>query len=384
MREVVVLDAARTPVGRRSGWLREVHPVRLGAEALCAALARAGVEPTQVDHVIMGCVSQVAEQTFNLARNVVLDAGLPISVPATTVDFQCGSGQQAAHLAAAMIASGQAEIVAAGGVESMTRVPMGSSLTAGTPFTDRIMQAHNIVPQGVASDEIALKWGISRAEADQIGYDSHVKAARATEQGWFSREIVPLQGLDDDGQPLTVDRDQGIRANPSLEKMAALQPAFTPDGVTTAGNSSQISDGAAALVLASRERAEALGLTPKARIVSAVTVGSDPHLMLTGPIEATRQALRRANLTLDQIDLIEINEAFATVVAMWQRELQPDMARVNVHGGAIALGHPLGASGARLLTTLLYALQTHDKQFGLQTMCCGGGMGTGTIIERLA
>ena len=384
MREVVVLDAARTPIGRRSGWLRAAHPVRLGAEALCAALARAGVEPAQVDHVIMGCVSQVAEQTFNLARNVVLDAGLPISVPATTVDFQCGSSQQAAHLAAAMIASGQAEIVVAGGVESMTRVPMGSSLTAGTPFTDRIMKAHNIVPQGVASDEIALKWGISRAEADQIGYDSHVKAARATEQGWFSREIVPLQGLDDDGQPLTVDRDQGIRANPSLEKMAALQPAFTPDGVTTAGNSSQISDGAAALVLASRERAQALGLTPKARIVSAVTVGSDPHLMLTGPIEATRQALRRANLTLDQIDLIEINEAFATVVAMWQRELQPDMARVNVHGGAIALGHPLGASGARLLTTLLHALQTHDKQFGLQTMCCGGGMGTGTIIERLA
>lgn len=384
MREVVILEATRTPIGRRNGWLREVHPVRLGAEALCAALTRAGVEPSQVDHVIMGCVTQVAEQTFNLARNVVLDAGLPISVPATTIDFQCGSSQQAVHLAAAMIAGGQAEVVVAGGVESMTRVPMGSSLTTSTPFTDRIMQAHNIIPQGVASDEIALKWGISREEADQIGYDSHVKAARATEQGWFSREIVPLQGLDDDGQPITVDRDQGIRTNPSLEKMATLQPAFTPDGITTAGNSSQISDGAAVLVLTSRERAQALGLTPKARVVSAVTVGSDPHLMLTGPIEATRQALRRANLTLDQIDLIEINEAFATVIAMWQRELQPDMARVNVHGGAIALGHPLGASGARLMTTLLHALQTHDKQFGLQTMCCGGGMGTGTIIERLA
>lgn len=384
MREVVILDAARTPVGRRNGWLREVHPVRLGAEALCAALARAGLEPAQVEHVIMGCVSQVGEQTFNLARNVALDAGLPVSIPATTVDFQCGSSQQAAHLAAAMIASGQAEIVVAGGVESMTRVPMGSSLTAGTPFTDRIMEAHNIVPQGVASDEIAAKWGISRDEVDRIGYDSHIKAARATANGWLSREIVPLTGLDDDGQPLTVDRDQGIRANPSLEKMAALQPAFTPDGVTTAGNSSQISDGAAALVLASRERAEALGLAPKARIVSAVTVGSDPHLMLTGPIEATRQALRRAGMTLSQIDLIEINEAFASVVAMWQREHQPDMDRVNVHGGAIALGHPLGASGARLLTTLLHALQTHDRQFGLQTMCCGGGLGTGTIIERLS
>ena len=384
MPEVVILDAARTPVGRRNGWLREVHPVRLGAEALCAALARAGLEPAQVEHVIMGCVSQVGEQTFNLARNVALDAGLPVSIPATTVDFQCGSSQQAAHLAAAMIASGQAEIVVAGGVESMTRVPMGSSLTAGTPFTDRIMEAHNIMPQGVASDEIAVKWGISRDEVDRISYDSHIKAARATANGWLSREIVPLTGLDDDGQPLTVDRDQGIRANPSLEKMAALQPAFTPDGVTTAGNSSQISDGAAALVLASRERAEALGLAPKARIVSAVTVGSDPHLMLTGPIEATRQVLRRAGMTLSQIDLIEINEAFASVVAMWQREHQPDMDRVNVHGGAIALGHPLGASGARLLTTLLHALQTHDRQFGLQTMCCGGGLGTGTIIERLS
>lgn len=384
MQDVVIISAARTPVGRRNGWLRAVHPVQLGAAALRAALARAGVEAAQVDHVIMGCVSQVSEQTFNLARNVVLEAGLPVTVPATTVDFQCGSSQQAVHLAAALIASGQADIVVAGGVESMTRVPMGSSLAGGAPFTEHIMAAYNIVPQGVAADEIAARWGISRGEVDQLSYDSHRKAAHATASGWLQREIVPLSGLDDDGQPLTVDRDQGIRANPSLEKMAALQPAFTPAGVTTAGSSSQISDGAAALVLASRERAAALGLAPRARIVSAVTVGSDPHLMLTGPIEGTRQALRRAGLTLSQIDLIEINEAFATVVAMWQREHQPAMERVNVHGGAIALGHPLGASGARLLTTLLYALETHDKQFGLQTMCCGGGLGTGTVIERLA
>ena len=384
MHEVVIVDAARTPIGRRNGWLRAVHPAQLGAAALNAALARAGVDAAQVDHVIVGCVSQVSEQTFNLARNVVLHAGLPVTVPATTVDFQCGSSQQAAHLAAAMIASGQADIVVAGGVESMTRVPLGASLAGGAPFTERIMADYNIISQGVAADEIAALWGISRGELDQLSYDSHCKAARATASGWFAREIVPLEGLDDDGQPFTVGRDQGIRTNPSLEKMAALQPAFTPDGVTTAGSSSQISDGAAALVLASRERAAALGLTPRARLLAAATVGSDPHLMLTGPVEGTRQALRRAGLTLDQIDLVEINEAFASVVAMWQREHRPDMARVNVHGGAIALGHPLGASGARLLTTLLYALETHDKRLGLQTMCCGGGLGTGTIIERLA
>ncbi len=384
MSEVVIISAVRTPLGRRGGWLREVHPVRLGSNALCEALARAQIDGAQVDHVIMGCVSQAMEQTFNLARNVVLDAGLPIDVPATTVDFQCGSSQQAVHLAAAMIASGQAEIVVAGGVESMTRVPMGSSLAGGSPFTDRVMQAYNIVPQGIASDEIAQKWGISRAEVDQIGYDSHMKAARAQSSGWLDQEILPQEGLDEDGKPFTVTRDQGVRPNASLEKMATLAPAFSTDGVTTAGNSSQITDGAAALVLMSREKAEALGLRPRARLVSMVTVGSDPHLMLTGPIGATRKTLARAGMTLDQIDLFEVNEAFASVIAMWQREIGAEMSRVNVHGGAIALGHPLGASGARLMTTLLHALETHDKRFGLQTMCCGGGMGTGTILERLS
>ncbi len=381
--DVVIVSAARTPVGKRNGWLREVHPVRLGSTALCEALARANLDPSLVEHVIMGCVSQVSEQTFNLARNVLLDAGLPMEIPGTTVDFQCGSSQQSVHLAAAMIASGQAEIVVAGGVESMTRVPMGSSLGTGQPFTDRIMDAYNIIPQGLAADEIAQKWQISRAEVDQIGYESHVKAAQATAKGWLTHEITPIEGIDDEGQALTVTQDQGFRANASLEKMATLQPAFSADGVTTAGNSSQISDGAAALVLMSREKAEQLGLKPKARLVSAVTVGSDPHLMLTGPIAATRKVLARAGMTLDQIDLFEVNEAFAAVIGMWQREINPDMNRVNVHGGAIALGHPLGASGARLMTTLLYALETHDKRYGLQTMCCGGGMGTGTILERL-
>ncbi len=383
MTEVVIVSAARTPLGRRNGWLREIHPVRLGAYALCEALARANLDPAQVEHVIMGCVSQVSEQTFNLARNVVLDAGLPIEVPATTIDFQCGSSQQAVHLAAGMIASGQADIVVAGGVENMTRIPMGSSLGNGTPFTDKIMEAYNMIPQGMAADEIAQKWDISRAEVDQIGYDSHMKAAKAQANGWFDQEILPIEGVDDENKPFIVNKDQGVRPSASLEKMAALQPAFNTDGVTTAGNSSQISDGAAALVVMSREKADALGIKPKARLVSMVTVGSDPHLMLTGPVEATRKALTRANMTLDQIDLFEVNEAFASVIGMWKREISADMSKVNVHGGAIALGHPLGASGARLMTTLLHALETHDKRYGLQTMCCGGGMGTGTIIERL-
>jgi acetyl-CoA acyltransferase len=379
--DVVILEAVRTPVGRRNGWLREIHPVRLGSLALCEALARANV--SDIDHVIMGCVSQVSEQTFNLARNVVLDAGLPDHIPATTVDFQCGSSQQAVHLAAGLIQSGQADIVVAGGVESMSRIPMGSSMGGGNPFTDRMMEQYNLIPQGMAADEIAQKWGISRADVDQIGYESNLKAAAATEKGWLSREQFPLEGRDEQGNPLTVTRDQGFRANASLEKMGTLASAFTGDGVTTAGNSSQISDGAAVVVLASRAKAAELGLQPRARIVSAVTVGSDPHLMLTGPIAATRKALERAGMTLDQIDLFEVNEAFAAVIAMWQREIGADMSKVNVHGGAIALGHPLGASGARLMTTLLSALETHDKRYGLQTMCCGGGMGTGTILERL-
>ncbi len=385
MRDIVIVDAVRSPLGRRNGWLREVHPVRLGAYVVCEVLARANLDPALVEHVIMGCVSQVGEQTFNLARNVVLDAQLPITTPATTIDFQCGSSQQAIHLAAGMIASGQVDIVVAGGVEAMSRIPMGSSLGASgqNPFTDRIMTDHNMIPQGMAADEIAQKWGISRDEVDRIGYESHIKAAKATQNGWFEREILPLEGVDEEGKPLMVTADQGIRPGASVEKMGTLQPAFTPNGVTTAGNSSQITDGAAAVLVMTAEKATELGLKPRARLVSMVTVGSDPHLMLTGPIEATRKALKKAGMSVSEIDLFEVNEAFAAVIGMWERELEPDMSKVNVHGGAIALGHPLGGSGARLMTTLLHALETHDKQFGLQTMCCGGGMGTGTIIERL-
>lgn len=383
MTDVVLVEAVRTPLGRRNGWLREVHPVRLGALVVEAVLARAGLDPDRVDHVLMGCVTQTGDQTFNLARNVVLDAGLPIHVPATTLDFQCGSSQQAVHLAAAMIAAGQAEIVVAGGVENMSRVPMGSSLQEGQPFTDRIMAQYDMIPQGVAADKIAAQWGIRREHADQIGYDSHRRAAEASSKGYFTREILPVEGADDAGQALQVTQDQGIRPNATLEKMATLQPVFTEDGVTTAGNSSQISDGAAALLVMSAEKAAALGLKPRARIVATATVGSDPHLMLTGPIEATRKVLARAGMDFSAIDLFEVNEAFAVIVGMWAQEFNADMDKVNVHGGAVALGHPLGGSGARLMTTLLHALETHDKRYGLQTMCCGGGMGTGTIIERL-
>ncbi len=383
MAEVVIVDAIRTPVGKKNGWLREQHPVKLGAHAVKALFERTGLKPEQVEHVIFGCVSQVSEQTFNLARNVVLEAGMPIEIPATSIDFQCGSSQQAVHLAAAMVASGQADIVIAGGVESMTRVPMGASLGNGQPFTDNIMEEHNMIPQGIASDEIAQKWGITRAEVDTLSYQSHMKAAKATEAGILQKEIAPLQGVDDNGALMTVTHDQGFRANANPEKMGQLQAVFTPTGVTTAGNSSQISDGAAAILVMTADKARELGLHPRARIVASVTVGSDPHLMLTGPVPATKKVLEKAGMTLDQIDLFEVNEAFATVVKMWEKEMGADMDKVNVHGGAIALGHPLGGSGARLMTTLINALETHNKRYGLQTMCCGGGMATGTIIERL-
>lgn len=383
MTDIVIVDAMRTPMGRRNGYLRDVHPVRLGSHVLCELLVRSNLSVEEIDHVLMGCVGQVGDQTFNIARNIVLDAGLPDSIPATTLDFQCGSSQQAIHLAAGMVASGQAEVVIAGGVENMSRVPMGSSIGEGQPFTDRIMQQYNIIPQGIAADEIAQKWGIDRATVDQIGYESHMRAASAMQAGVFKREIAPIEGKDEAGNRMTVEYDQGIRPNADLAKMAALQPAFTPDGVTTAGNSSQITDGAAAVIVTTSAWAKHLGLKPRARILSMVTVGSDPHLMLTGPIAATHKALSRAGLSFDDVDLFEVNEAFAAVVAMWQREFNADMGKVNVHGGAIALGHPLGGSGARLMTTLLNALETHGKRYGLQTMCCGGGMGTGTIVERL-
>ena len=385
MNEIVIIDAIRTPLGKRRGWLREQHPVKLGAHVARALLQRNGLAAERIDHLLFGCVSQVGEQTMNVARNIGLEAELPIEAAGTSIDFQCGSSQQAIHLALGMAATGQADLLIAGGVESMTRAPMGSSLGAGggSPFTDKIMETHHMIPQGIASDEIAARWGITRRALDELGWESHRRAWRATEEGVFAAEIAPIEGVDEAGALMLVERDQGIRPGTTLEKMAALEPVFTPDGVTTAGNSSQISDGAAATLIARAETASRLGLKPRARVIAAVTVGSDPHLMLTGPISATEKVLARAGLGMDDIDVFEVNEAFASVPRIWEKETGGDMGRVNIHGGAIALGHPLGASGARLMTALINALERTGGRYGLQTMCCGGGMATGTVIERL-
>jgi acetyl-CoA acyltransferase len=384
MRDAVIVEALRTPVGKRDGLLRDYHPVELGAIVLRELLARTGLQAHQVDQVIMGCVGQVGEQGANVARNTVLQAGFPVEVPTTSVDFQCGSSEQAVHLAASLIQSEVADVIIAGGVESMTRVPMGSSFLngPGTPFTAEIMERHNIIPQGLSAEVIAERWNIGRRELDELGFRSHTLAARATEAGWFKREIIPLQAALEDGRQVTVDRDEGIRYHPSLEKMATLQPAFKEGGVITAGNSSQISDGAAALLVMGRDTAQSLGLAPRVRIVAQYVVGVDPHSMLTGPIPATRGVLKQAGLSLEQMDLIEVNEAFASVVAAWRRELHPDMEKVNVQGGAIAMGHPLGATGAKLMVTLIHALERIGGRYGLQTMCCGGGLGIATILER--
>lgn len=381
--DVVIVAAARTPVGKRNGLLSRTHAVAMGAHAVNAVLERSQLDPLEVDQMLFGCVTQVGEQSTNVARNIWLHAGLPIEVPATTLDFQCGSSQQAVHLAAGLIASGQAEVIVAGGVESMSRMQMGSNVINGSPYTPEILARYNIINQGISAEWMAEKWQISREEADQYSYESHQHAHRARECGWFEPEIAPIEVTDENGAPVLMRHDEGIRANTTLEKMASLQPAFKADGIVTAGNASQISDGAAALLLMSAEKAEKLGLQPRARLVAQTVVGTDPALMLSGPIPATQKVLNRAGLTLDEIDLIEINEAFASVVLAWKKEYEPDMNRVNVNGGAIALGHPLGASGARLMVTLLHALERTGGRYGLQTMCCGGGMGTGTIIERL-
>jgi acetyl-CoA acetyltransferase family protein len=380
MREVVIVEAVRTPVGRRNGALKDVHPVVLAAMALRELMQRAKVDPALVEDVVMGCVSQVGEQSINIARNAVLQAGFPIEVPATTVDRQCGSGQQAIHFAANLIAAGVCDITIGAGVENMSRLPIGSSTaTGGHPFPPSLLEMYPLTHQGISAEMIAAKWEIPREELDTYSLHSHQLAAAATENGYFDREIMSVSLAD--GSSFT--HDEGIRRDSTLEKLAALQPSFKPDGVITAGNSSQISDGAAAVLLMTPEKASELGLRPRARIVAQKVVGVDPVMMLTGPIPATRQVLAKAGLTLDEIDLFEVNEAFAPVVLAWKRELQPDMERVNVNGGAIALGHPLGCSGTRLMTTLLYELERRGARYGLQTMCCGGGLGTATIIERL-
>jgi acetyl-CoA acetyltransferase family protein len=384
-REVVLVEAARTPIGRghhAKGWFRDVHPNELLGAAYRAVIDRAGIEAELVEDVVAGCVSQVGEQSNNIARNAWLQAGLPVTTPATTVDRQCGSGQQAVSFAAGLIAAGVHDVMIGAGVEHMGRVPMGSNVAHadefGTPFPSELMERYQLVPQGISAELIATQWEIPRSEQDALGLRSHHLAARATDEGRFEREIIPFEA---DGELRTTD--QGIRRDTSIEALAALKSAFKEDGTVTAGNSSQISDGAAAVLLMAREKADELGLAPRARIFDATTAGVDPVIMLTGPIPATRTVLARNGMTIDDLDLIEINEAFASVVCAWRRELEPDMDRVNVNGGALALGHPLGSSGARLLTTLLHELERSDGELGLVTMCTAGGTGTATMLQRI-
>ncbi len=384
-REVVIVEAVRTPIGRghpEKGYYRDTHPNELLGTCFTEVIARAGIDPAEVEDVIAGCVQQIGEQSWNVARNAWLQAGLPIEAAATTVDRQCGSAQQAVNFGAALIAAGIHDVVIGSGVEHLGHIPMGVGFRfteqVGSPWPPALLEKHDLVPQGLGAEMIAEQWEIPRSELDELAVRSHRLAHQATEEGRFEREIVPFQTNGD-----TRYVDQGIRPDTNLETIAQLKPAFKPDGRITAATSSQISDGAAAVLLMSREKADALGLTPRARIVDQTTVGVDPVTMLTGPIPATRKLLERNGMTIGDIDLVEINEAFASVVAAWQRELRPDMDRVNVNGGAMALGHPLGSTGARLLTTLLHELERSDKETGLVTMCCGGGLGTGTLIQRI-
>ena len=379
MREVVIVEAARAPIGKRDGKLSSMLPVHLAARVLKELTCRGGVDAALVEDVVLGCVTPLGDQGANIARLAVLQAGFPVHVPAVTLNRMCGSGQQAIHFGAQEILSGDMEVVVAGGIEMMSRVPLGADWpgqwAADFPFP--------LVHQGLSAEMMAENWQLGRDELDRYSFDSHVKAAAATRRGDFAREIVPIEVTPPDGTHETVTADEGIRFEPDLARMSKLAPVFKSDGVITAANSSQISDGAAAVLLMSAEKARALGLKPRARIVTRVVVGSDPVLMLSGPIPATRRALDRAGLRIADMDAIEINEAFASVVLAWQKELEPDPARVNPNGGAIAMGHPLGASGAVLMTKLLHHLERAAGRYGLQTMCIGHGMATATIIERL-
>ncbi len=388
MTNAVIVDAIRTPLGKRNGRLKDWHPVDLAAETLKALQDRNGIDPAIVDDVVMGCVMQVGEQAVNVARNAVLAAGWPETVPGTTIDRQCGSSQQAAHFAAQGVIAGAYDVVVAGGVEVMTRVPMGASMVDGNfgfPFGPKVGARYadqgGLVPQGISAELIADKWGLTRDDLDGYGARSQAYARRATDEGRFEAEILPVLGAD--GEMMTVD--EGLR-DTTPESLAALKPSFRPEeegGRVTAGNSSQITDGAAMLLIMSEEKAASLGLRPRARFVDFALAGADPRLMLTAPIPATAKVLERSGLDIGDMDIIEINEAFASVVLAWEKEFHPDMDRVNPNGGAIALGHPLGCSGARLMTTLLNELERTGGRYGLQTMCEGGGMANATIIERL-
>ncbi len=387
MIDAVIVDAVRTPGGRRNGKLKDWHPADLAAHVLKAIEERNGLDPASVDDVIMGCVMQVGEQSLNIGRNAVLAAGWPETVPATTVDRQCGSSQQALHFAAQGVMAGAYDIVIAAGVEVMTRTPMGASIVKdmGFPFPKSMMERYSdtgLPPQGIGAEMIADEYGLTREDLDAFGAESQRRAAQATAEGRFEREIVPVPVVID-GVTQMMTTDEGIREGTTPETLANLKPAFKEDGKVTAGNSSQISDGASAVLVMSEQKAAELGLTPRARFHSFAVVGTDPITMLKGPIPATGKVLARSGLSIDDIDLFEVNEAFASVVLAWQLEHGTDLAKTNVNGGAIALGHPLGCSGAKLMTTLLNELERSGGRYGLQTMCEGGGLANATIIERL-
>ncbi len=386
MHNAVIVDAVRTAGGKRNGKLKDIHAVDLAAEVLKAIRDRNSLNPDDVDDVIMGCVMQVGEQGLNIARNATLAAGYPESVPGTTVDRQCGSSQQSIHFAAQGVMAGAYDVVIAAGVENMSRVPMGASVANGPgmgfgpTMIKRYEPAGGLVPQGISAELICDKWGITREDMDAYAARSHQRAATATAEGRFQNEIIPVMGAD--GNMVTAD--EGIRGDSTPESLSKLKPSFVPEtGRVTAGNSSQISDGASAVLIMSEEKAAALGMKARARFVSFALAGDDPRLMLTAPIPATQKALAKAGLTIQDMDLVEINEAFASVVLAWEKEIKPDMSKVNVNGGAIALGHPLGCSGAKLMATLLNELERTGGRYGLQVMCEGGGMANATIIERL-
>jgi acetyl-CoA acyltransferase len=381
MAEAVIVEAARSPVGKRNGGLSGVHPAELSAQVLNGLVERAGIDPEIVDDVIWGCVMQAGDQALDIARTALLTAGWPESVPGVTVDRQCGSSQQSVHFAAAGVVAGHYDVVVAGGVESMSRVPMGASLGAGgNPFPDGFMARYGVHPnQGVGAEMIAQRWGLDRTTLDEFSLGSHEKAAAAQDSGAFDDQIVPIK--DQDGN--VVGKDEGIRRGTPMEKMAQLKPAFKEDGVIHAGNSSQISDGSAALLFMSAEKAKSLGLKPIARVHTATLAGADPVVMLTAPIPATQKALQRSGLKIDEIGVFEVNEAFAPVPLAWLADIGADEKNLNPNGGAIALGHPLGGSGARIMTTMLYHMRDKGIRYGLQTMCEGGGQANATILELL-
>jgi acetyl-CoA acyltransferase len=383
MREVVIVEAVRTPVGRRKGLLKDIRPDELAAGVLKEVVKRAGIDAGLVEDVILGCVTQSGEQAGDIARVAALTAGFPIEVPGTTIDRQCGSSQQAVHFAAQAILAGDMDVVIAGGVENMTRVPMGSNYQDANPFSPKLREQYEMIHQGLSAERIAEKYGFTRRELDEFSAESHRRALKAQAEGYFEKEIMPLEVTLENGETILVTEDSGPREGTTPEVLAGLKTVFKEDGVIHAGNSSQISDGAGALLLMSREKAEELGLKPRFKVHTRVVVGSDPTLMLTGPIPATEKVLKKAGLKLEDIDVFEVNEAFAPVPMAWLKETGADPAKLNPNGGAIALGHPLGASGARLMISMMHELERTGGRYGLQTMCEGHGMANATILERL-